>query len=213
MTATYSSKLLSSVWAKRPTVFHCNIQWPLLYFFHRNKKFKSLKAKTFKVRFACSHFCGKQFLSLPTKTRAVNFEQFTESALAPRLPGDMSSKSMKCQETAWDEPLRELLFRMCCVLTLPWLLFHGSHLHPPRGHLTPLCSDRRVAGCSWGRLAGAAWKMTVSFRGLCTSLVIISLIREAPGTWLLGFYLGWGLFCLPLDNPGFHPIVIFREND
>lgn len=116
MTTTYSSQLLSSVGAKRPTVFHCNIQWPLLYFFHRNKKFKSLKVKTFKVRFTCSHFCGKQFLSLPTKTRAVNFQQFTESALASRLPGDMSSKSMKCQETACDEPQRA-----CSECAVSWL--------------------------------------------------------------------------------------------
>lgn len=207
MTTTYSSQLLSSVGAKRPTVFHCNIQWPLLYFFHRNKKFKSLKVKTFKVRFTCSHFCGKQFLSRPTKTRAVNFQQSTESALASRLPGDMSSKSMKCQETACDEPQRAAVRNVLCpdsTLTAVSRLSSAPTQRTPQ----PLCSDSRGAGCAWGRLAGAAWKMTVSFRGLCTSLV-----REAPGTYLLGFYLGWGLFSLPSDNPGFHPVVIFREND
>lgn len=152
MTATYSSQLLSSVWAKRPTVFHCNIQWPRLYFFHRNKIFKSLKAKTFKVRFTCSHFYEK-FLSHPTKTRAFNSSQNQHWLLGSQVTCHLNPWSVKRLLVM---SLRAAVWNVLCPdSTLTALIC----THPE--DTTPLCSDSRGAGCSWGRFAGAAWKMTV----------------------------------------------------
>lgn len=120
----------------------------------------------------------------------------------------MSSKSMKCQETACDEPQRAAVWNVLCPdSTLTALICtHPEDTSP----LSVLTAEEQGAHEVGSLELHGKW---LSFRGLWTSLVFISLIREAPGTWLLGFYLGWGLFSLPSDNPGFHPVVSFREND
>lgn len=48
------------MWAKWPAVFHCDVQWSLLDFFHGNKKFKSLREKSQEIIFTYfHHFCWK----------------------------------------------------------------------------------------------------------------------------------------------------------